>query len=311
MSANQVSYDPYFFMDTILPLSLHSIHRDVKPRVVLGKAALLVLLSVFISLFADFPAWGQVSAGVPPENEFSRQIAQTTTAPNPQAPGQQEDISELLQKLLDHDPQIRVAASQSLGTIPPEVRIPALVKALSDPNWKIQVLAAYRLGQMGAGARAAIPALTETMSNANPDIRFTVAKALGNIGSEAAVPALTQALQDKDENVRMATAEALDKLGPDAQTALPVLTKTLRDGNWFVRSRAAATFVRLAALSKSMLPVLLKAVDNPLQESGAGVGRKKNITSGDKNEIPAVVAIDALAEIGPELRPLLIESLNR
>jgi len=91
-----------------------------------------------------------------------------------------------------------------LGNIPPEARTPALVKALSDTNWKIQVLAAYRLGEMGAEAQVAIPALTETMNSANPDVRFTIGKALGKIGSEAAVPALVQALQDKDENVRMA-----------------------------------------------------------------------------------------------------------
>ena len=173
------------------------------------------------------------------------------------------------------------------------------------------MVAAYNLGQIGSNARSAIPALAAALDSPNPDVRFVVAKALGKIGSEAAVPALVQALQDKDENVRMAAAIALDNMGPESQAALPVLQKTFRDGNWFVRSHAAAAFVRLAARDKAMLPVLMKAAENPLQERDVFTPAEKEFQRRRQEEIPAVVAIDALAEIGPDVVPLLIESLKQ
>ena len=230
---------------------------------IMGKAGLLTVIYLFIGTLTGFFSPDKVFAAIVAPNETPRQITPATS----QATIQQADLPDLLQKLLNPASQIRADASESLGAIPPQLKIPALTQAISDPNWKIQVIAAYNLGQTRSNARSAIPALTAALDSPNPDVRFTVAKALGQIGSEAAVPALVQALQDKDENVRMAAAIALDHLGPDAQAALPVLQKTLRDGNWFVRSHAANAFVRLAARDKAMLPVLLQAVMNPLQES--------------------------------------------
>jgi HEAT repeat protein len=108
----------------------------------------------------------------------------------------------------------------------------------------------------------------------------------------------------------MAAAIALDNLGPDVQAALPVLQKSLRDGNWFVRSHAAAAFVRLASRDKAMLPVLLRAVMNPLQESDSTTALEEDFKGRREKEIPAVIAIDALAAIGPEVVPPLLESLK-
>jgi HEAT repeat protein len=228
----------------------------------------------------------------------------TATAPATPTPAEPVNLADLLQKILSSNHQIRAAASQSLNTIAPEVKIPVLTKALSDPNWKIQAVAAYNLGQIGSNARSAIPALTAALDSPNPDVRFTVAKALGQIGSEVAVPPLAGALEDKDENVRMAAAIALDKMGPDAQAALPVLQKSLRDGNWFVRSHAAAAFVRLAANSKSIFPLLLKRLAKSTPDD-----RQIDDSRGE-DQIPTVVAIEALAEMGPEIVPDLLKSLK-
>ena len=236
------------------------------PMNTMGQTALPGGIFLFCCLLAVLPAAANFSAAIASPTESPGYLASTT----PQTPDYPADIPDFLQKLLSSDAQTRAAASRSLGTIFPEVKIPTLIQALSDPNWKIQVVAAYNLGQMGSNARSAIPALTAALDSPNPDVRFVVAKALGKIGSEAAVPALAQALQDKDENVRMAAAIALDNLGPDAQAALPVLQKTLRDGNWFVRTHAATAFVRLAARDKAMLPGLLQALRNPLWESSYG-----------------------------------------
>ena len=107
-------------------------------------------------------------------------------------------------------------------------------------------------------------------------------------------------------------AIALDSLGLDAQAALPRSSRnpsgTATDHP--ARPHTAAAFVRLAARSQPLLPILLKAVfENPIEESPYFGGREEYHLR-RQTEIPVVVAIDALGARGPEIIPLLIESLK-
>ncbi|MCX5964592.1 MAG: HEAT repeat domain-containing protein [Cyanobacteria bacterium] len=190
--------------------------------------------------------------------------------------------------------------------------IPQLLETLKSRDWKVKVIAAHTLGLYGKQAQSVISELSSLMQDENADVRFAAAKALGKIGSKEVVSALAQALQDKDENVRFASAEALVKVGTDAKDAIPALTNTLRDGNWFVRSRAANAFVHLAPQSSSLQPKLINAaLVNQLQESPWGGGQEYvEYHLKRQQKIPAVVAFDALAEVGSEVAPSLIASLT-
>lgn len=234
---------------------------------------------------------------------------QLSAAADPKAVQQ---ASDLIPVLLDNNVEIREQAFQKLQAMDISVSLSALIQALRDKDWQIQVVAAYTLGRFGVKAKPAISELNSKIKAENADVRFAVAQSLGNIGSEDVVPALTEALQDHDENVRFAAAEALVKLGSDAKAAIPVLMKTLRDGNWFVRSRAANAFVHLAPQSSSLTPALIEAaLSNPLQESPWGGGPEYvEYHLQRQQKIPAVVALDALAEIGAEATPPLIEALK-
>ena len=116
-----------------------------RPQILIGKAALLTAFLAFAYLLAAHI--GEVSAADCTANPLPLQVAQAPSSPESQIPTQPEDIPDLLQKLLNPEAQIRAGASQSLNAISPEIKIPALVQALSDSNWKIQVVAAYNLGQ--------------------------------------------------------------------------------------------------------------------------------------------------------------------
>jgi len=223
-----------------------------------------------------------------------------------------QQASDLIPALLDNDVEIREQAFKKLQALDVNVPLPALVQALKDKDWQIQVVAAYTLGRLGVKAKPAISELNSKIKDENADVRFAVTQSLGNIGSEDVVPALTEALQDQDENVRFAAAEALVKLGSDAKAAIPVLMKTLRDGNWFVRNRAANAFVHLAPQSSSLTPALIEAaLNNRLEESPWGGGTEYvEYHLQRQQKIPAVLAFDALAEIGAEAAPPLIESLK-
>ena len=59
------------------------------------------------------------------------------------------------------------------------------VEKLSDPDPNVRNLAAYVLGEIGSGAKQAVPALMEAYGNGRSDLRLSVIEALGSIGPEA------------------------------------------------------------------------------------------------------------------------------
>jgi HEAT repeat protein len=71
-----------------------------------------------------------------------------------------------------------------------------LIDALQDPREGVRWRSAWALGQLGPGARAAVPALVGAFADAR--IRGHVVDALGRIGPGArdAVPTLVAALGD-------------------------------------------------------------------------------------------------------------------
>jgi HEAT repeat protein len=177
--------------------------------------------------------------------------------------------SNLIPALLDENSETRERAFNNLRGLGADVAVSALIEALQDKDWQVQVVAAYTLGRFGSEAKSAIPALSKAIKAENADVRFVAAKALGEIGSEAVVPALIEALQDKDENVRVNAAESLKKIAPEAKAAFPALTNALWDGNWYVRSRAAATIAKLG-LDAVDLPSLVEPwTSNNPPDSGA------------------------------------------
>ena len=64
-----------------------------------------------------------------------------------------------------------------------------------------------------AAAAEAVPVLSETLRDADEDVRRSAAVALGKIGP-AAVPALGEALRDADGDVRRFAAVALKRMKP-------------------------------------------------------------------------------------------------
>lgn len=110
--------------------------------------------------------------------------------------------------------------------------IPQLIEALKSRDWKVKVIAAHTLGLFEKQAQSVIPELSSLMQDENADVRFAVAQALGDIGTEAVVPVLAKALQDKDENVRVGAADGLLKLISQSRTkSLKALISFFEDRN--------------------------------------------------------------------------------
>lgn len=150
-------------------------------------------------------------------------------------------LTDMARGYVIRDPRKKDAARSALRTA-----IPSLIKALQDKDAKVSQNAAEALGEIGASADMAVPALVEALMYGNTaDMKFpsrlrsddgvreAAARALGNIGSAAdkVVPALIDSLKDEQVRIQGASAEALGCFGPAAKAAVPTL-KSIMDDRW-------------------------------------------------------------------------------
>ncbi|MEO0079464.1 MAG: HEAT repeat domain-containing protein, partial [candidate division WOR-3 bacterium] len=149
-----------------------------------------------------------------------------------------------------------------LGTILPEVlgrlRVAAgidlLERHLSEPDPKVRESIARALGRMGT-ERATKP-LLELLRDLNPAVRIAAAQGLAELADPQAVDGLMDELADDNPEVRKAAIDALGRIGD--RRAAPVLTQIMIDDP---RSE-----VRLAAqdalrrISSKMVAPLVRAL---------------------------------------------------
>ena len=125
--------------------------------------------------------------------------------------------------------------------------VPGLVKKLQSPDLYDREYAAALLGELGAEAAEAVPALVEKL-NKDPrnTVRYSVAAALGKIGPAAkpAVPDLIRALQeDAGGGVQREAATALGLIGD--LSATPALKVALEHVDRDISIAAAGAIKRL------------------------------------------------------------------
>jgi len=92
---------------------------------------------------------------------------------------------------------------------------------LGDKEVGNRFYAAEALGKIGEPAKEAVPALIKALGDEKAEkVRSNVAEALGKIGDAQAVPALIEALSDEVWGVRYSAARALGEIGEPAVPAL-------------------------------------------------------------------------------------------
>jgi RNA polymerase sigma factor (sigma-70 family) len=135
--------------------------------------------------------------------------------------------------------------------------VPGLIKKLQSDNTFDQALALALLGELGADAAGAVPALVEKLTqDPSNSIRFSAAEALGKIGPPArvAVPTLIRALkEDTGGGVQQHAATALGLLGD--RSALPALKEALESSDSGVSKAAGEALKRLEEAAKKPRPV--------------------------------------------------------
>ncbi|MHB8173566.1 MAG: HEAT repeat domain-containing protein [Nitrospirota bacterium] len=222
---------------------------------------------------------------------------------------------EILKRLEAEDPETRrLAAAEMAEKISAEY-VPALLKSVGDPDWRVRKTALDALVSYGgeqvfeglyralfsednAGARNsaaeglirlgsdAARALSLRLGEPDIDVRKFIVDIIGEIGDLSCVDALIKALDDSDMNVRSSAMEHLGKM--KATSAIPALVGFLKAEEQWLAFNAAAALGELGD----------PAAAGPLMEAS-------------RDSFLREPALDALCRIGePSAWPVFEEALK-
>jgi HEAT repeat protein len=194
-----------------------------------------------------------------------RAIHALATYRNPESISLKDALPIVLRHLKTDAPRVRVEAARVLGTMRIFEALPGLQEAATATNPReVRVAALDALGQIGDPK--ALPFLTTSLSDKDPDVRTIAAKAIGSFGKKgaSAAPALAAAWKrnERDIDARIEIVRALGRLGAPAATEV-LLEAAQKDPVPLVRVEAAGSLLRLGKEEgvAALRPILLGATD--------------------------------------------------
>lgn len=140
-------------------------------------------------------------------------------------PTSKSQVPALVEALRDELPAVRAAAAQDLAQLGTEAResVPALLAAcLRDADLAVRVQAGAALWRVGRRHVPALPPLIEGLKSGDEVLCWTAADCLGDMGADAAeaVPALREALVNQQRSlIKTSIALALERIAPPAAAA--------------------------------------------------------------------------------------------
>jgi HEAT repeat protein len=142
------------------------------------------------------------------------------------------DADELIKQLQSGDNDARRAAARALGESGADAKtaVPALITALKDRDTFVRRFSAQSLGVLGPDAQSAIRPLTAALNDPKKEVRGAAVIALGKLGPSG-VETLIDVFRDerKDLEVRRQAVQSLGDLGSAAHSAVPALTELLKE----------------------------------------------------------------------------------
>jgi HEAT repeat protein len=220
---------------------------------------------------------------------------------------------QLVERLKEQDPFVRVAAARALAALPPapEISLPILEKALKDADTTTIHHALDALASLGPQA---VPRLVDILKQHN-ELRIPVAYTLGQMGPAAApaTDALSQQVADEDFNVSTEAVLAIAKIGPGAGSAVPALLAALQKENCPNAHAIIYALGKIGPKAAAAEPVLLKDMngkDSPLAVISAWTFTQIQPRSAKTAAKAIPVLVAGLSDSLPETRKAAAEALG-
>jgi HEAT repeat protein len=161
-----------------------------------------------------------------------------------------------------------------------DAQVQKLIKDLGSADSEVFIEACKSLGEIGAEAKAAVPALTKSLESDNPKRRAYAAYGLGRIGKPAmsAADTLIDTAFDKDPLVRRASLRALRRIDPPHEKTMPVVIKILEEGD---------------------MSIIIPTLQSIVEEGKDSVPRLRGALKAKHPQVQYWACI-VLAEIGPD-----------
>jgi HEAT repeat protein len=205
-----------------------------------------------------------------------------------------------------------------------------LVKQLRDKDEFVRLKAAKALGKLGADAKDALPALTDTLKDEDADVRAVAKQAIATISdaldttkkkdslanleknlkaskdSDEAVRlkaagGLAKCLTDTDDIIRLKAAQGLAEMGLDAKGTLPDLATASKDADEAVRKMAKRAIEKINAAIDAQKAEQLSATMAPLVTALKDKDAKKRLAAAEK--------LGAMGADAKEARESLVEMM--
>jgi HEAT repeat protein len=157
-------------------------------------------------------------------------------------------VPRLESALLAESDSVRANAARALELTGDRSSLPALIRALDDPFFKVRSLSAHAIAAVANGDEAGKAALAKRLAVEDvPMVRVDLAWSLGLMGDRSQVDVVrTLLFKGQPEDVRAEAAIALGEVGD--QSDLPRLEKAMDDKKGLVRSRAADAVDKLKGI---------------------------------------------------------------
>ncbi len=164
-------------------------------------------------------------------------------------------LDPLLDLLEGENHALRIQAAEAFSMNPDPRAVPALLRAVEDPDENLRSPAMWAL--VGAGPPELEGILDELLEDPAGHIRVGALETLARMGADT-VLAVAPLFMSQDPWIRASTMDALGSLG--SKRALPLLEVGLRDESTWVRRHAAIALLRLGTADAR--PALEEALED-------------------------------------------------
>lgn len=173
---------------------------------------------------------------------------------------------------------------------------PEMQLCLKDSDDDVRAIAATAIGNLGAKAESAIPALISQLTKDTfKEARETAARALGRLGkavpaNRSAVKVLRQAgAEDADPVTCTVALGALAMMDEDVPGQVTALRKYLQHGEPLVRMKAAHALGMIGMPGKVAAPEIVAVLEKETDAHRRGYIARSLGNTGDPNSLPALV----------------------